>query len=187
MDTLEERVSRLEAIEAIRQIAARHALAVDSRDIATLTALYVDDVVAPDGRIGREALAAVLEADLRAYGTTFHLVGAHVIDVSDDDHASGTVQCRAEYEVDGLWIISALQHADVYERREGTWYLRGRETHAYYAADATEHPLRVPGRFHFPGRPPVRSAELPERFATWQRFWGQGPGIGQPRRGGGHS
>ena len=46
-EDLEPRIRRLEALEAIRQLVARHALAIDSRDLNALVGLYVEDVAAP--------------------------------------------------------------------------------------------------------------------------------------------
>lgn len=177
---LEARIRRLEAIEAIRQLVARHALATDSRDVDALVQLYVEDVTAPDGRVGRDALHDWFDTELRKFGTTFHLVGSHVIDLRDEDHGDGSVHVRAEYEVEDLWVVAALLHRDAYVRRNGRWLLRGRDTRAFYAADVEDHPLRVPGRVRFPGRPPTERAELPEQFESWQRFWARRPGIGRP-------
>ena len=52
---VERRLDRLEAYEQIRQLAARYALALDSRDVPTLVSLFVDDVEAGGGKKGREA------------------------------------------------------------------------------------------------------------------------------------
>ena len=179
-EDLEPRIRRLEALEAIRQLAARHALATDSRDLDALVALYVEDVITPDGRVGRGALRDWFDTELRKFGTTFHLLGSHVIDLLDEDHAQGSVHVRAEYEIEDLWVVAALLHRDSYERRGGRWFLAERESRAFYAADLQDHPLRVPGRLRFPGRPPTDRAELPEQFETWQRFWARRPGVGQP-------
>ena len=48
---------------------------------------------------------------------------------------------------------------------------RSRRPVVFYAADVLEHPLRVPGRFHFPGNPMITKAELPDRWESWQAFW----------------
>ena len=96
---LARRIERLEATEAIRQLAARYALALDSRDVQTLASLFVPDVETGDGRVGREALAEWFDPILRPYATTFHFIGNHIIDLVDDDHATGVVYCRPEHEV----------------------------------------------------------------------------------------
>ena len=168
---LEARVARLEAVEGIRQLVSRYALALDGRDVATLVSLFVPDVDVHDGRTGREALAEWFDPVLRPYRTTFHLLGNHVIDFVDEDHATGALYCRPEHEVDDLWIVMPLVYDDRYERREGRWYFRSRRPHAFYAADVRESPLEVEGRFHFPGNPFMTRATMPERFPTWEPFW----------------
>jgi hypothetical protein len=168
---LESRLTRLEAVEEIRQLVARYALALDSRDVGTLVSLFVPDVEVHDGRKGREALAEWFDPVLRPYRMTFHLLGNHIIDFVDDDHATGALYCRPEHEVDDLWIVMPLVYDDRYERREGHWYFKSRRPHAFYAADVTENPLEVEGRFHFPGNPFMTRATMPERIPSWGQFW----------------
>src|SRR3954468_11177454 len=168
---VERRLDRLEAYEQIKQLAAKYALALDSRDVPTLVSLFVDDVEAGKGQKGREALAAFFDPVLRPYKTTFHFIGNHVIDFIDDDHAKGVVYCRPEHEVGDLWVVMPMQYWDRYERRDGQWLFRSRSPHVFYAADVLEHPLRCDKRFHFPGTPMITAADLPERWESWQRFW----------------
>ncbi|MEO6989207.1 MAG: nuclear transport factor 2 family protein [Aquihabitans sp.] len=178
MNPLVPRLERLEAIEAIRQLVARHALATDQRDIDTLVSLYVPDVAVDDGTSGRSMLAGWFRTALGRYGTTFHLLGQHLIDLSDADHATGVLYARPEYEVDERWMVLAAQYWDHYERHDGTWLLSRRETHAFYAADITDHPLQIDGRTSFPPEVHRATIDLPERFPTWQHAHGAGPSIG---------
>jgi hypothetical protein len=171
LEALEARVLRLEALEEIRQLASRYALALDSRDVAAMAACFVDDVRTLHGGVGRQAQEAWFDEVLRPFRTTFHLIGNHVIDLVDEDHATGIVYCRPEHEVDDLWVVMPLQYWDRYERRDGRWYFRSRQVHVFYAADVLEHPLQVEGRFHFPGNPMFEAADLPERWESWQAFW----------------
>jgi len=170
-DELRHRIERLDALEQIRMLASRYALALDSRDVPTLVSLFVDDVQTGDGGVGHDALAAWFDPILRPYRTTFHFIGNHVIDFQDEDHATGVVYCRPEHEVGDLWVVMPMQYWDRYERRDGEWRFRSRRPVVFYAADVLEHPLRVPDRFHFPGNPMITKAELPDRWATWQAFW----------------
>lgn len=171
MSDVEARVAALEAREAIRQLVARYALALDSRNVADLVRLFVPDVRTADGEVGRDALASWFDAILRPYRATFHLTGGHVIDLVDADHATGVLYCRPEHEVGDLWIVMPMQYWDRYERHDGEWLFRSRSVHAFYAADVQENPLDRPGRFHFPDNPLVTEADLPERWPSWQSFW----------------
>lgn len=182
-DDLAARLDRLEAVEEIRQLASRYALALDSRDVQAMVALFVDDVATPGGGVGRQALAEWFDPILRPYTTTFHLIGNHVIDLVDEDHATGVVYCRPEHEVGDLWVVMPMQYWDRYERRDGRWYFKSRKPQVFYAADVLEHPLHVEGRFNFPGNPLITEATLPQRWASWQAFWAEGgtdPGEGSP-------
>jgi ketosteroid isomerase-like protein len=169
---IESRLLRLEAHEEIRQLASRYAAALDRRDVEALAALFVEDVTVGNGSTGREALAEWFDEILRPYRTTFHLIGNHVIDVVDDDHATGIVYCRPEHEVGDLWVVMPMQYWDRYERDStGRWCFRSRAPKVFYAADVLEHPLSVPDRFNFPGNPMITKAELPDRWESWQSFW----------------
>lgn len=174
-DDLEARLAALEAREAIRQLVARYALALDSRNVADLADLFVSDVRTADGRQGRGALAEWFDGILRPYTTTFHLIGGHVIDLVDADHATGVLYCRPEHEVGDQWIVMPVQYWDRYAREDGRWYFRSRSVHAFYAADVLQNPTAVPGRFNFPGNPLITKADLPERWESWQRFWSTSP------------
>lgn len=172
-DSLEARVQRLEAMEEIRQLASRYALALDSRDVDTLVSLFVEDIHVSEDSSGREAMAEWWDPILRPYTTTFHLIGNHVIDLVDEDHATGVVYCRPEHEVGDLWVVMPMQYWDRYERRDGHWYFRSRKPHVFYAADVLEHPLQVEDRFHFPDNPLITKATLPEKWGSWQAFWAE--------------
>jgi len=74
-------VARLLAVEEIRQLVARYAVATDSRDLDALVALFVDDVqVGRDAR-GRDALRAFFDRSLRDVGITILNVGTHAIEI----------------------------------------------------------------------------------------------------------
>jgi ketosteroid isomerase-like protein len=165
MDT----VARLVAHEEIRQLAARYALAIDSRDLDTLVGLFVYDVRVGRDQRGRDALRSSFDASLRATGVTILNVGTHVIDVVDADHATGHVYCKAEVQDGERWIHQAILYRDVYERRGERWYFVGRRHELWYGAEVGVNPL---------GLPPANWPEhhdgigtVPEIFATWRQFW----------------
>lgn len=176
MTPLEERLDKLESAEQIRQLASRYALALDSRNVDALAALFASDVAVGNGETGRAALARWYDPVLRPYGITFHLVGNHIIDFDavDRDAATGLVYCRPEHEVEGQWIVMPLVYHDRYIREsDGRWYFRSRKPKPFYAADVNENPLTLPGRFNFPNNPYMSSAALPEQWESWRNFWQQ--------------
>jgi ketosteroid isomerase-like protein len=136
-------LDRLLAYEEIRQLAARYALAMDSRDFECLAGLFVEDYRHWDGRTGRAPLREEFD---RIFGATpgwvgFTQVGGHVINLLDADHAHGTLHCSAELGDRGHWVRQKIVYEDVYERRDGTWYFVSREHHLFYGADAGDRPL----------------------------------------------
>ena len=134
-------------------------------------ALFVDDVRVGDDR-GHRALASNFDAQLREIGVSILLVGGHVIDVVDADHATGVVSCRAEIELGPQWVVQAIQYHDTYERRDGRWLFARRRHLLFYGADLLERPLGLP-----PANWPASATgkgELPESLPSWQRFHRRG-------------
>ena len=64
--TIEDRITRLEALDAIRQLPAKYALALDMRDMDAMVSLFPADVRVGKQASGREALRAYMDTTLRA-------------------------------------------------------------------------------------------------------------------------
>jgi len=161
-------LDRLVAHEDIRQLASRYALALDSRNLDDLVALFVDDVRVGDGR-GRAALRAQFDSSLREVQRTFLLVGTHVIDVIDAQHASGSVYCKGEIQVGELWIHQAILYDDTYERRDESWLFVRRVHRLWYGADVGVNPLPLPPA-HWPEHH-TGLGTVPEHLPSWRAFW----------------
>jgi hypothetical protein len=172
--SIDPRIARLISYEEIRQLAARYAVAMDSRDLDALVALFVDDVKvgndkAGKAQSGRDALRAFFDQSLREVGITILNVGTHVIDLDDADHARGVVYCRGEIQVGDRWIVQAIQYQDTYERRGAHWYFARRKHLLWYGRDIGTSPLGLePANWpeHHTGL-----GELPEAWSTWREFW----------------
>jgi hypothetical protein len=168
-EALLARLDRVESELALRQLPARYALAVDSRDLESLGELFVEDENNGRAGVGREALRTWFADVLAGFYRSMHFVSGHVIDFIDDDHAKGVVYCRAEHEDGDGWIIMTMCYFDDYERRDGRWYFRRRVLKPWYGVDAAEHPQAGESFMRWPGRTQVD--RLPGEFPTWQRFW----------------
>lgn len=162
----------LVAHEEIRQLASRYAIALDARDLDALVGLFVDDVRVGRDQAGPMALRASFTEQLQPLGVTILLVGNHVIDALDADHATGIVSCRGEIEMDSKWVVQAIQYHDTYERRDGSWRFVRRRHLLFYGADLLERPIGLP-LAHGPSSA-TGKGELPEVLATWQAFQAQG-------------
>ncbi len=161
-------IAWLVAHEEIRQLASRYAVALDARDLDALVGLFVDDVRVGRDQVGHEALRASFTEQLRDLGVTILLVGNHVIDVLDDDHATGIVSCRAEIEMGEVWVVQAIQFHDTYERRDGRWRFGRRRHLLFYGADMLKRPIGLPPA-HWPASA-IGKGELPEALDTWRDF-----------------
>ncbi|MEZ4331565.1 MAG: nuclear transport factor 2 family protein [Myxococcota bacterium] len=167
--TVEARLDRMESLAAIRQLAFRYALCLDTRDIDALVRLFPEDVrVGRDDR-GRAALHRWFSQTMREMRTSIHLIGNHVVDFDDADHARGVVQVRDELErpEQGLWQVGVLQYWDRYVRIDGEWYFERRKFHRYYVVDALERPRHGAGL----AADPLTTTQLPEAFPSWGAFW----------------
>jgi hypothetical protein len=171
---LSSRLARVEAQLAIQQLPARYALAVDSRDLDALVDLFVDDV--PCGRwgTGRLALKEYYASGtiLKGFYRSIHQICGHTIDLIDEDHAGGTVYCRAEHEDGDHWVVMAICYFDRYERRDGQWYFARRDERHWYSTDWNARP-RGPTFQNWPGKyaEPKFNPRLPRSFPAWEAFW----------------
>ena len=169
----DDRIERLVACEEIRQLVARYAVAVDSRDLDALVALFVDEVQVGRDQHGRDALRAYFEQSLRGVTVTILNTGTHVIDLIDADHATGIVYCRGEVQLSDQWIVQAIQYRDTYERRDGNWYFTRRRHLLWHAREVGTSPVGLP-QGTWP-QDQIGTFELPESWPTWGAFWVSGP------------
>jgi ketosteroid isomerase-like protein len=165
-------LEQLVSYEEIRQLAARYALAVDSRDLDTLVSLFVADVQVGRDTFGRDALRAAFDNSLRPIGISVLNVGTHVIDLLDDDNATGSVYCKGEIQDGERWIHQAILYSDSYARRNGRWYFVRRVHQLWYGAEVGVNPLGLaPANWpeHHDGM-----GTVPECWETWRAFWATG-------------
>jgi hypothetical protein len=174
MDALDELIAR----DQIRDLSLRYALAVDGKDIDALALLFADDV--DNGRYGRGAdgVRRFYDRSLRKFHCSMHLVGNHVIDFDDDEHARGVVYCRAQHHVlePEHWFDEALAYFDTYERDGGGWCFRRRRVRSWYRQHFghPDHGVeRVLATAEASGA--KRGAHLPDAFPTFAPFWSRSP------------
>lgn len=164
-----DRLARLVAHDEIRLLASRYAVAVDSRDLDALVALFVDDVQVGRGRRGREALRASFEQSLASVGVTMLHVGTHQIDLAGPDDATGLVYCLGQVADGSRWIHQSILYRDTYARRDDAWLFVRRVHELWYGQAAPANPLEQRPA-DWPAHPDGRGT-VPESFPSWDRFW----------------
>jgi hypothetical protein len=167
-------VTELVARDRIHQLADRYALAVDAKDLQSLSALFVEDV--DNGRYGsgRDGVEAFYDERLQLFHCSMHLVGNHVIDFDDDLHAHGVVYCRAQHHVTEPehWFDMALAYWDVYEKQGDEWLFRRRRVKSWYRQEIgypghpAERVLSAPA-----DQGSMRGVNMPHAFPTFDEFW----------------
>jgi ketosteroid isomerase-like protein len=169
-------LTRLVANDQIRSLASRYAVAVDSRDLDALVALFVPDVQVGRDLVGRDALRQSFDQTLSAVGVTILQVGTHVIELVDDHHATGVVYCSGQVQEGERWIHQAIVYRDTYERHDGEWLFVRRVHELFHGVDAWTNPLdQQPAEW--PRRSTGRGT-APGSFPTWDELWVDHPPPG---------
>lgn len=139
---LAARIDRLESLDAVRQLPAKYALALDMRDMDAMVSLFPADVRVGKEASGRLALRAYMDRTLRSPFTgTSHHIGGHVIEFDDPDHAHGVVYSKNEHETGDEWVIMQMMYVDDYVRQQGRWFFARRLPLYWYATDLNKPPV----------------------------------------------
>lgn len=173
------RIDRLESLDAIRQLPAKYALALDMRDMDAMVSLFPADVRVGREQTGRKALRAYMDRTLRSPFTgTSHHIGGHVIEFDDPDHAHGVVYSKNEHETpakEGVaggadeWVIMQMMYLDDYVRQDDRWYFARRLPLYWYATDLNAPPTG-PAKMRWPGTEPAEG-NFHKLFPSWAEFW----------------
>ena len=183
--TLERRVARLEALDAIRQLPAKYALALDMRDMDAMVSLFPSDVRVGKAESGRAALRSYMDRTLRSPFTgTSHHIGGHIIEFDDAEQsqgptkAHGIVYSKNEHETPvadgpGEWIVMHMMYADDYILSEGPdgprWYFARRLPLYWYASDQSKPPLGD-NKMRWPGTD-WTEGNFQKLFPSYEEFW----------------
>ena len=177
--SVEARLGRLEALDEIRQLAAKYSLSLDMRDLDAHVNLFAPDIRVTRDKVGRSHLKRWLDDTLRLQFTgTSHHIGNHVIEFDDANHAHGVVYSKNEHETDGEWIIMQMIYWDNYERIDGRWLFRRRLPCYWYATDLNKPPVGQ-NKMRWPDREAYEGA-YHELFPSYKEFWANPPGDDEP-------
>ena len=179
MRSLEERIDRLESLDAIRQLPAKYALALDMRDMDAMVSLFVEDVRVGKDASGRLALRAYMDRTLRSPFTgTSHHIGGHVIEFDDPDHAHGVVYSKNEHETGDEWVIMQMMYVDDYVRQDGRWHFARRLPLYWYATDLNKPPIGD-NKMRWPATE-WAEGNFHKLFPSYAEFWARDGDHGGP-------
>ena len=128
MSTIEERLQRVEDIEAIRRLKLKYARRCDDHyDPDGLAALFTEDAVWDAGDLGvfrgREAIRGYWAASSERIPFAIHFITNHVVDVDDDgENATGTCYLWEAMTMgeDAMW--AAVVYTEGYRKVDGEWF-----------------------------------------------------------------
>ena len=141
--TIEERITRLEDIEAIRQLQAKYQRCLDTREFDELAECFTDDIASSYGNgamsyQGKDAVMEFLCSVMTLDMPSTHLIHGGEIDIQDVRHATakwyledylihqkyqmklhGAAIYYVEYQKhDERWLISSIGYERCYEYME---------------------------------------------------------------------
>ncbi len=168
---LSTRIERLEAIEEIKQLAAKYSLSLDMRDLDMHVNLFLPEVKVGKDKVGRAHLKAWVDDTLRNQFTgTSHHLGQHIIEFESPTEAIGVVYSKNEHETGDEWVIMQMLYWDNYVKHtDGRWYFKRRLPCYWYATDLNKPPIGD-DKMRWPGREPY-SGTFHDLFPSWQAFW----------------
>ena len=179
MTTIEARIDRLESLDAIRQLPAKYALALDMRDMDAMVSLFPADVRVGKDASGRQALRAYMDRTLRSPFTgTSHHIGGHVIEFDDPDHAHGVVYSKNEHETGDEWVIMQMMYVDDYVRQDGRWHFARRLPLYWYATDLNKPPIGD-NKMRWPATE-WAEGNFHKLFPSYAEFWARDGDHGSP-------
>ena len=130
MAELEERVQRLEAIEAIRRLKIKYAQLCDNNyDPLGLTALFTEDAVWDGGGLGRyeghDEIRGFWEVASKSFTFALHYMIGHTIDVDPPfTVALGHWYIWEPATVNGRAVFLAATYNDMYEKVGDDWFFK---------------------------------------------------------------
>lgn len=166
---IDDEVAAAAAIVQIQQLAIRYCYGVDSRDLELVAELYVPDVECGHWGRGRDALRRMYTENDSSMGISIHRVSNHLVDLTDDDNATGIAYLTAEHQQhDGSWARLAGAYHDTYVRLDGRWYFSVRKLLFWYRDAAALPPTT---RRDMTYRVFAKWETLPDAWPSWRAFW----------------
>ena len=134
--TLEQRIRRLEDIEAIRRLRNRYHANLNEGRYADCRALFTDDAIVVLGYLARYEGIDAIDRGFRAMGERERFfikqfIHGHDVEV-DGDTATGTSYLEARYGRYGVSYVVAGRYDDIYALADGVWKVRSMIAELFY-------------------------------------------------------
>jgi ketosteroid isomerase-like protein len=181
--SLEDRIRRLEDVEAIRNLAARYCFVIDDRDLEGIGDCFCEDgrFRSVDGKMDSRSRQEVMDqyhGRFEVLGPANHIAHQHVVDLDPDDpdRATGTISSHAEVVRNGKVMLSALRYDDVYRRDpDGRWRFLDRVLSFFYYVEPKDYVsvFDTPERNHAYESP--HAADIPEGLESYQAYYAAHP------------
>lgn len=165
--TLEQRIQRLEDRFAINDLVVSYATLLDDAQWDALGELFTLDAVfgsANSTTTGRAAIIENFKVKHAPFTATWHDPHGIVVDLVDENHATGTVIAYAELGAPDLTLSTSIRYHDDYRREGNVWRFAKRHVLSLYSmplSDLAAGALGDQERKCWPGRP-MGVAELPD-------------------------
>jgi hypothetical protein len=168
---IRDEVAAAAAIVQIQQLPIRYCFGVDSRDIALVAELFVPDIECGHWGRGRDALVRMYSENDSTMGISIHRVSNHLVDLVDEDNATGVVYLAAEHQQhDGSWATLAGAYHDTYTRIDGRWFFSVRKLLFWYRDTAALPPTTARDMTY---RVFSKWKMLPHAWPSWDAFWAE--------------
>lgn len=175
MQTLEDRIARLEAESQIRQLVARYCFYIDDRLIDRIPTLFTPDAAlrSADGVMnasGVDTIMAQFHGRFDVLGPGHHFMHDIQIDFEGNDEARGRVSGHAELWRRGQMMVTAIRYDDIYRNTADGWKIADRTINFLYYVPVAEYPdiLRTLDRNHAYDEP--KPADFPEQLPSWTEY-----------------
>lgn len=163
--------------EALRDLVALYAMAVDDHDLTALSAMFHPEAVFDrDGDVSRgwPEIAETLGASMRGFRRMLHTPHAVVVELTGSDSAVGISTGHAELVTRSGVLLAAYRYSDDFTLSDGRWLFARRAVAFVYAASAVEYATALPReeRVCFPGEPERASRIRPHDNPQHQKEQG---------------
>lgn len=134
--SLEQRIRRLEDIEAIRRLRNRYHASLNESRYGDCRALFTDDAVVELGYLARYEGIEAIDRGFRSMGERDRFfikqfIHSHDVEV-EGDGGRGTSYLEARYGRFGVSYIVAGRYDDLYSRVNGVWKFRSMIAELFY-------------------------------------------------------